>query len=102
MDQVLRHIPHSKEYTVIYTSTPFNRTIGRKPEGEGEARYTAEFVEAAHMDLKRDIEARIPKEQEVKDFRPLFEKYQFLTPGMSPPLCSMCSFGGFGGWKVLG
>ena len=34
------------------------------------------------MDLKRDIYARERNESGVVDRRPLFEKYNFLSPGM--------------------
>ena len=70
----------------MYTSTPINATVVKKKvggAGEGEQRYAPEFLEAVHMDLKRDDEAGEPPQPEP-DFRPLFEKYQFLTPGISP------------------
>ncbi len=36
------------------------------------------------MDLKRNLWARERNETGLSDLRPLFEKYQFLSPGMSP------------------
>lgn len=78
IDRVLSHI--GNDYTVIYTSTPVNGTITKKETEEGS--YQADFVDPAHIDLKRDLEIRVPDKTEQTDFRPLFETYQFLTPGL--------------------
>ena len=62
------------EYTVIMLSDP----------NEFKA-YEPEFVDSVHMDLKRDQPAanarRKDDNQTERDTRPLFEKYQFFTPG---------------------
>ncbi|KAI0446591.1 ER protein BIG1 [Xylaria telfairii] len=63
-------------YTVIYAGGP--RT--EKPQT-----YTAEFTDsgAGHTELKRQLhDARISRRQEKRDTRPLFEKYQYFTPGI--------------------
>lgn len=44
--------------------------------------YEAKFLEPLHMDLKRDLWVRERNETNSTDLRPLFEKYQFLSPGM--------------------
>jgi hypothetical protein len=64
-------------YTVIYTTTPPSGTIE-------EQTYEPQFQNPAHVDLKRDRRAEpsvIPWPGVDNDTRPLFEKYQFLTPG---------------------
>ncbi|KAI0866191.1 ER protein BIG1 [Xylaria cubensis] len=63
-------------YTVIYTGGP--RT--EKPQT-----YTAEFTDSAagHSELKRQLhDVKSVRRQEKNDKRPLFEKYQFFTPGI--------------------
>uniref|UniRef100_A0A0L0NHJ4 Protein BIG1 n=1 Tax=Tolypocladium ophioglossoides (strain CBS 100239) TaxID=1163406 RepID=A0A0L0NHJ4_TOLOC len=63
----------SDSYTILLFSTP------------AEPAYEPEFVDSLHMDLKRDVQG-IPTRQEEnktqRDTRPLFEKYQFFTPGI--------------------
>jgi hypothetical protein len=44
--------------------------------------YEPAFEEPVHMELKRQLVARIPPQTKSNDTRPLFEKYQFFTPGM--------------------
>ena len=78
---MLRSIPQGAKYTIIYSSTPLNATIAE------EATYYEPKFETqldAHIDLKRSIGSRVPKETVELDQRPLFEKYQFLTPGLFP------------------
>ncbi|KAI1754407.1 ER protein BIG1 [Xylaria castorea] len=63
-------------YTVIYTGG--HRT--EKPQT-----YTAEFTDsgAGHSELKRQLhDVKGVRRQEKNDKRPLFEKYQFFTPGI--------------------
>ncbi len=61
------------DYTVIYFSNPNEF----KP-------YEAEFVDPVHVELKRRSEATLVgrKQSNSTDNRPLFEKYQFFTPGI--------------------
>lgn len=48
--------------------------------------YEAMFDEPVHMDLKRSLYSRAAGRNSSvpTDTRPLFEKYQFLTPGELP------------------
>ncbi|KAH6892020.1 BIG/ATPase V1 complex, subunit S1 [Thelonectria olida] len=64
-------IASSEPYTILYIGTP------------GEQVYEPEFDNRARMDLKRDLRSftRDDKNSTV-DRRPLFEKYQFFTPGI--------------------
>lgn len=45
------------------------------------------YPTAMHQDLRRDIEYEITKSgnKTMQDGLPLFEKYQFLTPGKPQP-----------------
>ena len=60
----------------------------RDTEGEGYEMDEPPFHENMHTDLKRDVEHGVRRRQtkEQDDFQkdlPLFEKYQFLSPGKS-------------------
>ncbi|KAH7166242.1 BIG/ATPase V1 complex, subunit S1 [Dactylonectria macrodidyma] len=62
----------SNSYTILFVGTP------------GEQTYEPEFDDRVRMDLKRDLRSspmRRANETE-RDNRPLFEKYQFFTPGI--------------------
>lgn len=63
-------------YTVIYAGGP--RT--EKPQT-----YTAEFTDsgAGHSELKRQLHGGARRQQKSDKNLPLFEKYQFFTPGRS-------------------
>jgi hypothetical protein len=78
---VLDHIPSSK-YTLIYVTTP------REYEDEdlNSITYSSEddLQEPIHQDLKRDFAES--RQDDTSDNRSLFQKYQFLSPGMSTKL----------------
>ncbi|KAL3957901.1 hypothetical protein ACCO45_008479 [Purpureocillium lilacinum] len=66
-------VTKSGSYTILFYSTP------------SEPAYEPEFVDSLHMDLKRDMEGTPRagnKNSTQRDTRPLFEKYQFFTPGI--------------------
>jgi hypothetical protein len=66
------------KYTVIYTTTPVSTNVMHKTPS-----YQPDFMEPLHMDLKRQsIYDATAKNKTARDNRPLFEKYQFLTPGI--------------------
>lgn len=59
-------------YTVVFLSSA------------GEPAYEIEFDETVRMDLKRHVRGSpLPRRADdgERDTRPLFEKYQFFTPG---------------------
>lgn len=58
-------------YTVIYTAGPRTET----PKT-----YTAEFDDPTHMELKRQLHQSGRRANVTSDL-PLFEKYQYFTPG---------------------
>ena len=59
------------DYTVLFFSDP------------NEMQYEADFAEPLHMELKRGSDPIFVgrRADNVTDSRPLFEKYQFFTPG---------------------
>lgn len=74
---VLDHIPSSK-YTLIYVTTP------REYENDdlSSINYSSEddLQEPIHQDLKRDFAES--RQDGTTDNRSLFQKYQFLSPGI--------------------
>ncbi|KAJ8059315.1 hypothetical protein OCU04_012276 [Sclerotinia nivalis] len=74
------HLPSGPEYTVIYTTTPVDSVLSQK-EPELDV-YEAVFDASAHFDLKRDFRIRADNSTDSPDNRPLFEKYQYFTPGI--------------------
>jgi len=65
-------------YTFILLSTPATSFV----DSEEVSVYEPSFNEPLHMDLKRNIYIRDDNNSnKTVDMRPLFEKYQFFTPG---------------------
>ncbi|KAK4453777.1 vacuolar ATP synthase subunit S1-domain-containing protein [Podospora aff. communis PSN243] len=73
------------EYTVVMFSDP-NEFKAYEPEF---MEPTARIVEAVHMDLKRDDSSAATRKKNATDNRPLFEKYQFFTPGIFSGLIAL-------------
>ena len=84
---VLGHIQNLYSYTFILLSTSSSEI----EEDQEVSLYTAAFDDAVHMDLKRDNGIRDGDSTQSIDRRPLFEKYQFLTPGPSKNLTVIVS-----------
>lgn len=64
----------ANSYTILFYATP------REPL------YDSDFIEPLHTDLRRSLDgaASMQKANRTeRDTRPLFEKYQFFTPGMT-------------------
>ena len=95
--RVIDLLPSSSKYTIIYTTTPSNATPQRHGHGAVEPDdYEMEAVlhghGHGHGELKRDLKGgRKQKRQEGEGGKgnetlpegPLFERYQFLSPGTS-------------------
>jgi hypothetical protein len=76
---ILKDLPKGYRYTVIYTTTP---SIESTNADNKLITYEPTFPnEAFHMDLKRNMIGSRERSN-TTDSRPLFEKYQFLSPGM--------------------
>ncbi|KAK2630029.1 hypothetical protein QTJ16_000849 [Diplocarpon rosae] len=75
---LFKNLPGSS-YTVIYHTTPAAIVPGQT---EKQTTYEASFAEPLHMDLKRNLWSRGRAETNSTDSKPLFEKYQFLSPGL--------------------
>jgi hypothetical protein len=74
----------NRNYTVIYTTTPQVSGINRQETSKQYEMYNHD--QSLHTDLKRDITPqplRSKSNQTLVD-GPLFEKYQFLSPGKQP------------------
>lgn len=72
-----------QSYIIFYTSTPPSAKAHPAPEHELHLYEMDEsFPSALHIDLKRDVEAH-QSNSTVNSTLPLFEKYQYFTPGMS-------------------
>jgi hypothetical protein len=74
---VLRDLALHHSYTFILLSTPDSKSV----EAIENPIYEAVFTDAVHMDLKRSLYGRKTNSTVKSDQRPLFEKYQFLSPG---------------------
>jgi hypothetical protein len=77
---VLKDLSMHHSYTFILLSTPATNV---EEEEVDNPVYEAIFDDAVHMDLKRNLYERKGNSTSRGDQRPLFEKYQFLTPGTS-------------------
>ncbi|TAQ84535.1 hypothetical protein B7494_g7140 [Chlorociboria aeruginascens] len=74
---LLDDFPKGYKYTVIYASTPLTSSILE------DYTYEPQFPGMEHMDLKRDFGIRDEGGNKTEvDTRPLFEKYQYFTPGI--------------------
>ena len=77
LSRSLDGLSSSESYTILFVGTP------------GEQIYEPEFDDRLRMDLKRDLRSspmRRADNETERDRRPLFEKYQFFTPGKHPLL----------------
>ncbi|ORY72013.1 BIG/ATPase V1 complex, subunit S1 [Pseudomassariella vexata] len=76
---VLDQYDMEDSYTVIYTSGPRSEALAGEPKI-----YEAGFQDTVHMELKRHLQqvARNASPINSTTNLPLFEKYQFFTPGI--------------------
>ena len=80
LESILDMLP-SSNYTVLYATTAHGA-----PEPSAEHLMDAEVQNPLHMEMKRDLSSglvRRASNQTIVD-GPLFEKYQFFTPGRPP------------------
>ena len=79
---VLDLLPSTK-YTVIYTTTPLSNEHHSLVEESQVYEMDSTFAAPLHMDLKRDFSVRASNSSgnDTLIDGPLFERYQFLTPG---------------------
>lgn len=73
----------SPKYTVIYTTSPLSTTHHSVIEEFQVYEMDSTFAAPLHMDLKRDFLVRASNSSgnDTLVDGPLFERYQFLTPG---------------------
>ncbi|KAK8001785.1 ER protein big1 [Apiospora marii] len=72
---VLAQYEAEGSFTVVYAGVP-------QAEEKESSSYEAEFVDAARVELKRDLGNGVHRRANETDKRSLFEKYQFFTPGI--------------------
>lgn len=77
---LLKDLPKDTKYTLIYLTTP--STLPASASADQAIIYEPDFNDALHIDLKRNLAAAPELNGTIPDPRPLFEKYQFLSPGM--------------------
>jgi hypothetical protein len=76
---LLKDLPKNTKYTLIYLTTPSTLPPA---SAEKPILYEPDFNDALHIDLKRNLAAAPKRNGTIPDQRPLFEQYQFLSPGM--------------------
>ena len=84
----------SPNFTVIYTTTPASREQQRLvPESKAYEMDDSPLL-LAHMDLKRDFSTypRAASNGSIFNNGPLFEKYQFFTPGKNNQMVPQALF----------
>ncbi|KAF5025135.1 hypothetical protein F66182_2775 [Fusarium sp. NRRL 66182] len=73
-------------YTVLFVGTPaVQDKTSKKTSASEKTIYEPEFIEPVRMNLKRDVSDGMSSQADNKteyDNRPLFQKYQFFTPGI--------------------
>lgn len=77
---ILETLPH-QNYTVLYTTTP---ELHPKPFHEATKYEMDPLFETLHIDLKRDVDFHPSESSGNATYvdGPLFERYQFLSPGL--------------------
>lgn len=72
----------NRNYTVLYTTTPNANTDDPPANPRQYEMYSDD--QPLHSDLKRDVQPGVPRTQSNQTMvdGPLFEKYQFFSPGM--------------------
>lgn len=85
----------SRDFTVLFTTTPPGvRCESSENESEEKLSFEMdrEFQEPLHTNLKRDVAIHQPRKvgnQTIVE-GPLFEKYQFFSPGMACKTIPRC------------
>ncbi len=87
LQKELSQIPQATSYTLIYLTTapPSSHPVSpsTSTSTSEENIYQPSFEnDAVHMDLKRNLAPPARGKGPFSDQRPLFEQYQFLTPGL--------------------
>ena len=75
----------STKYTVLYTTSPNNDAAVHEQTESAPYEMDSTFQAPVHMELKRDLNhhERANDGNITLPDGPLFERYQFLSPGMS-------------------
>lgn len=81
----------SKKYTVVYTTSPPSAAHYTASVDSEAYEMDSQFQNHLHTDLKRDLshQKRAFDGNITLPDGPLFERYQYLTPGMLPSCIAM-------------
>ena len=81
----------SHKYTVIYTTTATTTSVHQAAVDSEEYEMDTVFSSPVHMDLKRDLAShkRESNSNITLPNGPLFEKYQYFSPGEFPAIASL-------------
>jgi hypothetical protein len=76
-------IGQSKDYTVVYITTPTSEQVAKAQLDESHPPYEMEnpFGEYQQIELKRDLSSH-DKQANSTNVGGLFERYQYFTPGL--------------------
>ncbi|KAF1845698.1 BIG1-domain-containing protein [Cucurbitaria berberidis CBS 394.84] len=80
-EQIVNEVK-SRDYTVIYITTPQTETQAKAQLADEQYKYDMEnsFGEAVQMELKRDLSSHMKRANSTQGG--LFERYQYFTPGL--------------------
>ncbi|KAJ4327995.1 hypothetical protein N0V84_001525 [Fusarium piperis] len=81
--QKAKSLVEKGSHTVLFVGTP--RSSKKSASSAEKTIYESEFIEPVRMDVKRDVTDGFQQRADNKteyDNRPLFQKYQFFTPGI--------------------
>lgn len=81
LSAIVARLPKEESYTIIYTTSPSLEVAEANP-AHNQKLYEMDdpYPSSVHMDLKRDVESHA-QDAQLDSSLPLFEKYQFLSPG---------------------
>jgi hypothetical protein len=66
---------------VIFITTPVDPSLNIDPHSQLYEMDSDIYQSPIHLEMKRDFLSHSPQDEKDDDKLPLFEKYQFLSPG---------------------
>jgi hypothetical protein len=81
LNDILSGLKSSESYSVLFTTSPVHATSSKSPHPDHTYEMDDEFPDMPHIDLKRDLGSR-DSNTSIPTNLPLFETYQYLSPGI--------------------
>lgn len=83
LEQHIVNDPKSRDYTVIYITSPQTESQAKAQLADEQYSYEMEssFDQSVQMELKRDLSSHIKRANSTAEGG-LFERYQYFTPGL--------------------